>query len=224
MPDLRTAVVVDYQNVHLVGHGLYDSTRLLPRHETLIDPLLFASHLLRERNAAQRSGMAQAILSRVEVFSGQPSPEHDSLGYSRRQAQKAQWERDSRVSVSLRPLKYEYERGADGRPIQDVDGKRIVVGPPREKGVDVLCALAAVRAAQDPGIDLIILASSDTDLAPVLDEVRRLGTAKVETFCWWDESLRRGFQMHPSDRSRPVWNTRLPQRIFRACIDQTDYR
>lgn len=75
MPDLRTAVVVDYQNVHLVGHGLYDSTRLLARHATLIDPLLFANHLLLERNAAQRIGMAAAVLSRVEVFRGQPSPE-----------------------------------------------------------------------------------------------------------------------------------------------------
>ena len=35
----------------------------------------------------------------------------------------------------------------------------------REKGVDVLCALAAVREAQDPDTDLVILASSDSDLA-----------------------------------------------------------
>jgi NYN domain len=216
--------VVDYQNVHLVGHGLYDSTRLLPRHETLIDPLLFANSLLRERNSAQRGGMAHAVLGQVEVFSGQPSPEHDSNGYARRQAQKARWERDPHVTVTLRPLKYEYQRGADGRPVTDVNGNRLVVGAPREKGVDVLCALAAVRAAQDPDVDLVILASSDSDLEPVLDEVRRLGTAKIETFCWWDESRRRGFQIHPSDRSRPVWNTRLSELIFRSCADPTDYR
>jgi len=91
----------------------------------------------------------------------------------------------------LRPLKYEYERGADGRPIRDVNGQRIVVGAPREKGVDVLCALAAVRAAQDSGIELVILASSDTDLAPALDEIRRLGTAKR---CSW----------RPYDERQPV--------------------
>lgn len=72
--DLRAVVIVDYQNVHLVGHNLYDSTRLLPRHKTLVDPLLFAGHLLRERNAAQRPGMAGAVLRAVQVFSGQPSP------------------------------------------------------------------------------------------------------------------------------------------------------
>lgn len=52
--DLRTVVVIDYQNVHLTGHGLFSSTRYLPKHETLVDPLLFARVLLRERNARQR--------------------------------------------------------------------------------------------------------------------------------------------------------------------------
>lgn len=36
--DLRTVVVIDYQNVHLTGHGLFASTRYLPKHETLVDP------------------------------------------------------------------------------------------------------------------------------------------------------------------------------------------
>lgn len=222
--DLRAAIIVDYQNVHLVGHGLYDATRTRPRHETLIDPLLFAQRLLRVRNAAQKAGMANAVLRSAEVFSGQPSPEHDSSGYARRQAQKAQWERDRRVAVTLRPLKYEYERDAAGRHARAVNGQRIVRGQPQEKGVDVLCALAAVRAAQDPSVDLVIVASSDSDLAPVLDEVRRLGTAKIETFCWWDESRRIGYQIHPSDRSQPVWNTRLGEADFRACHDRTHYR
>jgi hypothetical protein len=224
LPDLRAVVIVDYQNVHLVGHNLYDSTRLLPKHQTLVDPLLFANQLLRARNAGQREGMDQAVLNHVEVFSGQPSPEHDPAGYARRQSQKSQWERDSRVTVTLRPLKYEYLRGADGRVATDLHGRRIVDGPPREKGVDVLCALASVRAAQDPSVDLVIIASSDTDLAPVIDEIRRLGTAKVETFCWWDQKRSIGYRIHPTDRSRPVWNTRLPETAFYASRDLTDYR
>lgn len=136
--------------------------------------------------------MPAAVLERVEVFRGQPSPEHDERGYNRSQAQRANWQRDDRVTVVLRPLKYEYERDASGRPATDGLGQRILKGAPREKGVVVLCALAAVRAARDPAVDLVILASSDTDLAPALDEVRRLGTAKIETFCWWDAKARRG--------------------------------
>jgi hypothetical protein len=42
--DLRTTIIVDYQNVHLTGHGLFGSTRALPLHETLVDPLLFGQH------------------------------------------------------------------------------------------------------------------------------------------------------------------------------------
>jgi hypothetical protein len=127
------------------------------------------------------------------------------IGGSRNQAQKAQWERDKRVLVTLRPLKYEYQRTFDGRPATDVDGRKIVIGSPREKCVDVLCALAVVREAQDPSTDLVVLASSDSDLAPAIDEVRLLGTAKIETFCWWDTEAKRGYQLHPTDRSRPVW-------------------
>lgn len=221
--NLRAVIVVDYQNVHLTGHGLFAATRALPKHHTLVDPFLFAQRLLQERNARQKPGMAAAVLRRVLVFRGQPSPDHDQDGYARSLAQKSHWERERRVEVTLRPLKYEYLRDASGRPATDSDGRRIVSGPPREKGVDVLCALALVRESQDPATDLVILASSDSDLAPALDEVRNLGHAKVETCCWYDEAQRVGYQLHPTDRSRPVWNTRLNESAFRACWDPHQY-
>jgi uncharacterized LabA/DUF88 family protein len=223
MSVLRTTIIVDYQNVHLTGHGLFASTRYLPKHETLVDPLYFAQQLIRRRNELQRPAMEHAVLRHVYVFRGLPSPEHDADAYDRSQAQRAQWERDKRVYVTLRPLKYEYARAADGRPASDSDGNKIVIGK-REKGVDVLCALATVREAQDSANDLVILASSDSDLAPAIDEVQRLGCAKVETFCWYDTVNRIGYQLHPTDRSRPVWNTRLDEQAFRASWDLTDYR
>lgn len=221
---LRTSIVIDYQNVHLTGHGLFRSTASLPRHEALIDPLHFANRLIVARNRGLREGFPEALLRRVLVFRGEPSSVHDPTGYARNQAQKAQWERDRRVTVTLRPLKYEYQRDATGRHAVDINGNKIVLGPPREKGVDVLCALALVREAQDPSTELVILASSDSDLAPALDEVQDLGTAKVETCCWYDVVSRRGFQVNPTDRSRPVWNTRLSEQDYLAAIDRTDYR
>lgn len=223
MSTLRATIIVDYQNVHLTGHGLFGSTRYLPRHETLIDPLFFAQQLIRRRNELQKPGMVHAVLRRVFVFRGLPSPEHDPRAYDRSQAQKAHWERDKRVEVTLRPLKYEYARDSDGRPASDADGNKIVTEK-REKGVDVLCALATVREAQDAANDLVILASSDTDLAPAIDEVQRLGCAKIETFCWYDSASRVGYQLHPTDRARRVWNTRLDEQAFRASWDLTDYR
>lgn len=224
MPDqLRAAIVVDYQNVHLVGHHAFGSSRTLRPHETLVDPLLFAQQLLLARNAAQRAGEPPAVLKRVLVYRGIPAAEHDPKGYSRNLSQQSHWERDDRVSVFLRPLKYEYQRDATGRHASDLDGKKIVIGSPREKGVDVLCALAAVREAQEPDIDVVILASSDSDLVPAIDEVRRLGTAKIETFTWWDTELKRGFRIHPTDRSKPIWCTRLDVQSFNACRDRHTY-
>ena len=86
-----------------------------------------------------------------------------------------------------------------------------------------MCALALVRKAQDPARDLVILASSDSEVAPAIDEVRLLGTAKVETFCWFDEVTRIGYQLYPTDRSRPVWNTKLNEAAFRGSLDPRTY-
>lgn len=221
MADLRAVVIVDYQNVHLTGHGLYPSTKNRPQHEALVDPLVFAQQLLAARNRAQRPGMDAAVLRRVLVYRGQPSAEHDPKPYARNQAQKAHWERDRRVIVTLRPLKYEYERDEAGQPVVGGDGKRMVTGK-SEKGVDVLCALALVREARRDDVDVVILASQDSDLEPALDEAMALNTAKVETFAWCDPS-RHTRQLRP-EGGRRLWNTRLTEVEFRRCLDVTDYR
>lgn len=91
----------------------------------------------------------------------------------------------------------------------------------REKGVDVLCALAAVRESQDPDTDLIILASSDSDLAPVIDEVVRLRNAKIETVSWYDPVTRVDRALRGG--AVRVWNTRLTKTHFEAARDRTTY-
>jgi hypothetical protein len=131
--------------------------------------------------------------------------------------------RDRRVIVTYRPLKYSYQRDLTGRIVIGPDGKRIVVGK-EEKGVDVLCALALVREAADPNVDLVVLASSDSDLEPALDEALRLGSAKVETVSWHDPSQpSRCPQLRPTDRTRKLWNTRMGEDEFRRSRDLTDY-
>lgn len=223
MPDLRTVVVVDYQNIHLTGHGLFAVSRLAAKHEALIDPLLFANHLVLARNSKQGPGHDHAVLSRVLVYRGLPSPEHDPAAYARNLAQKAHWERDGRVFVHHRPLKYKYVRDAEGAKVVGPDGKWIVEGK-KEKGIDVLCALALVREASASDVDLVILASHDSDLAPALDEAIRLGSAKVETLNWYDPAQRhRSAQLHPEDPTRRVWNTRLGEGEFRRSWDLNDY-
>lgn len=140
----------------------------------------------------------------------------------RRPRQKAQWERDKRVTVTHRPLRYRYMRDTSGRPVIDpVTGIKVPSGPPTEKGVDVMCALALLRQARRQDVDLVILASLDSDLIPALDEVVSLGE-RVETFSWWSPDDW-SFEMHLSDRSKRIWNTRLGEQEFLRCIDRTDY-
>jgi len=214
---LRAVIVMDYQNVHLTGHDLFPSSRLLARHETLIDPLLYAGRLIAVRNRLQRPGMSHAALARVLAFRGQPTAENDPADYARSQAQAAHWTRDPRVVVTLRPLRYSYGHTPDGR--------RVVAGK-REKGIDVLCALAVVREAADPDVDLVILASTDTDLLPAIEEARTLGTAKIETASWYHPSHpphARGFELRLGRGHHPHWNTRLTETDFTAARDLTRY-
>lgn len=220
-PPLKTAVIIDYQNVHLVGHDAFPSTRHLERHTSLIDPLLFANELVLQRNASMQPGYAKATLHDVWVYRGLPSSEYDPADNARSLAQQHHWERDRRVHVTLRPLRYRLERDATGRPTRDVNGN-VTITEKREKGVDVLCALAAVREAARAEIDLVILASHDSDLEPAIDEARELSTTKIETFRWNspDDFV---YQLRSGDRARSIWCTKLDERSFRASWDTTPY-
>ncbi len=213
---------MDYQNVHLTAHELFAVSRDLPRHESLVDPLHFGNQLIMSRNRAQRPGMDHAVLARVLVYRGQPSPEHDPKPYARNQAQKARWERDQRVTVTYRPLKYRYQRDNAGDLIFGAEGKRIVQSK-EEKGIDVLCALAVVRETRRADVDLVILASHDSDLEPALDEALALHMAKIETFAWHDTTQPYRIRQLRPGTGRSIWNTRLGETEFRNCWDLSNY-
>jgi uncharacterized LabA/DUF88 family protein len=218
--ELRAAVIIDYQNVHLTGAALFEP--YAPKHVCLIHPLHYANQLIQARNKNQRQGRPAARLERVLVYRGLPSAAHDPKPYARNLAQKTEWERDPRVKVTLRPLKYRYERTEDGRKATDATGRSIIVER-LEKGVDVLCALALIREARDPNIDVVILASQDTDLEPALEEALSLGTAKVETASWHDDvDWRASKEIRPRKPAR-IWNTRLNVHAFVSAQDRKDY-
>lgn len=219
MPVLRAVVILDYKNVHLVGLNLFEPYR--EPFEFLIHPLHFANQVIVQRNNNQRPGEPDAILSKVLVYRGLPSAEVDPKPYARNLAQQAEWETDDRVTVTLRPLKYRYEKTADGRKATDQTGRPIVTGK-QEKGVDVLCALALMREARNPDIDVVILCSQDSDLEPALDEALALGAAKIETASWYDHLNRRAsHEIRPAQQR--IWNTRLGATAFWACCDPKDY-
>ena len=165
---LRTSVVVDYQNVHLTAHDVFDPRG--GRHDSLIRPMQFARRAITQRNSRQREGHEHAELARVTVYRGLPHDDYDWEQHRRSIDRAEQWRRDG-AEVELRDLKYRYQLAANGRPVVDLQGKKSPVGRPKEKGIDVLCALACVREAARPDVDVVILASRDTDLVPALDEV-----------------------------------------------------
>jgi hypothetical protein len=80
-----------------------------------------------------------------------------------------------------------------------------------------------VREARLFDVDLVILASHDSDLEPAPDEALSLRTAKVETFCWFDPAQPGGGTRQLRPTTRTVWNTRLGETAFKNCWDLTSY-
>ncbi|MGD7707476.1 hypothetical protein [Microlunatus sp. Y2014] len=184
---LRASIVIDYQNVHLTARDVFAPRR--PDHESLIDPMLFARTAIDRRNERQRPGHPHAVVHRVLVFRGLPHVDHDWEQNRRCIDQQRAWEESGAV-VDLRDLKYKYQCDAAGQPIRDIHGKKIPKGRPKEKGIDVLCAVTCLRESERDDVDLVVLASRDTDLVPVLDEMYdNRGRdaeryARVETVAW----------------------------------------
>jgi len=204
--------VIDYQNVNLVGLNLFRHS--LQNKSLSLNPLKFSEQLLIKRELNQKSEKFKAILGQVIVFSGLPSPTYDPEQNAKAWSQKAKWEQDSKVSIYHRPLKYDFQRDETGKIILDESGSKIVIRR-REKGIDVLCALALVREAKK--FDLVILASQDSDLIPAIDEACALGSAKIETFSWYTKDNRRSRELKPEKHK--VWNTRLDELDYLKCLD-----
>lgn len=202
--------------MHLTGLSLFGKD--LPKHGHYIDPLNFAEALITQRNTNIRSGFKEAALSRVLVYRGLPSNLHQPREYSRNLTQAANWERDLRVTVTHRPLKYIFKRNEQGVVMKDENGLEIYTGK-QEKGIDVLCALAVVREVRIS--DLVILASQDTDLIPAIDEATNLNHGKVETCSWYSISYRSSREIRSEKNA--IWNTRLNSGVFNSSRDQNIY-
>ena len=194
-------VIVDYQNVHLTAHDLF-ATAGSPKRVSQIHPLLFAEQVVRLR--ARRGGPdnAQAVLSRVHVFRGQPKLDREPRMHHVTSAQRAEWSRDSRVKLTFRPLKYP--------PMWPAE-------PAREKGIDVEVALALVTTAEDVRNAVVILATHDTDLEPALRVANeRKGDGVLVETAGWDSGRRLG-------RHLRLAHTRLGPKDYLAARDPKRY-
>ena len=214
---LDATVIIDYQNVHLIGLNLFQPPK--ERHRHYLDPTRFATRLIDKRNATQEREDLAAFLTKILVFRGLPSPIYDSRSYARNLNQASFWQRNEMVKVMHRPLKYSFQEDLNGRFKLNSEGERIIKSK-REKGIDVLCALALVREARTSSV--VILASQDSDLVPAFDEALSLNTARIETFSWYSKGNRRSLELRPE--SQAIWNTRLEENDFLECIDVRTYK
>lgn len=157
---------MDYQNVHLSAHEQFEQY-WTPKHEALIHPARYAEQVAAHWSKANDM---QLTVDRVFAYRGLPDARKEPKLNSRVSRQHSAWQRDTRVTVAARPLRY---------PRDWPDEKA------QEKGVDVMMALAIVRCALDASCDHIIIATRDTDMLPAIEmaEAERPGSVILAT---WD--------------------------------------
>lgn len=73
-----------------------------------------------------------------------------------------------------------------------------------------------------PDVDLVILASLDSDLVPAIDEVLSQRTAMIET-CSWFVPGDNAYELRSSDRTQWIWNTRLTETNVLNCQDRNEH-
>jgi uncharacterized LabA/DUF88 family protein len=156
----QVALFLDYQNVHLVGHGLFEAYAT-PPYRSIPDPTKIAGVIEKRRSRLSE-------ITSIGVYRGRPDPNHQPMPASANDAQAAEWSRDPRVQVVRRQLNY---RGWPGNP-------------PQEKGIDVAIAVDLVRLAIEKRHDALVLFSGDTDLLPAVEMIKNLRLCHIEVACW----------------------------------------
>ena len=173
----RTAVFIDYQNVHMGAHDLF-TPRREPVHQSLVHPLAVAVRI-----AEKRSRRFPSEITQVRV-----------------------WERDARVTVQQRDLKYL------GWPEH----------PPREKGIDVALAIDLVHTALRGEYDVAVVLTSDTDILPAVELAFNETEPHVEIAAW-QGAKPLWFPTEISDKRRLPFCHFLDAADFEAVRDTTKY-
>jgi len=142
----------------------------------------------------------------VGVYCGIADPRRDGRTASARQKQVAAWRQSSGLTVVTRPLRYPH-----GWPNERA----------QEKGIDVKLAIDAVMLAVQKAYDVAIIASCDSDLAPVAEallELQRLrGGPGVRVVAW------KGLKNRIGITGRPLTYQLIDERDYHAMQDLSDY-
>lgn len=198
----RVSVFIDYQNTYKGARAMLGAA---------YDPDFTVGQVFPRRLGVFLCDRGRSVdparqLEKVQVYRGEPSAKHSPKGQSACQRQIRFWLAQAAVEAFTRPLKYyDVGRGADGN----------VIWEPREKGIDVMIALAMVMGAVRDDYDVAVLMSADSDLAPAVETVQDLG--KRCEVASWDGRGR------ISTPGRTTWCHWLDNRAYRLVQDPTDY-
>jgi uncharacterized LabA/DUF88 family protein len=199
----RVAVFIDYQNAYMGARRAFS----------------LGSDFTNGQFYPRRLGVALAHLGRtvdpkrelhtVQVFRGEPSSAHSPKGLAACQRQVRYWQAQRCVEPVTRPLKYYSEWNPRRR---DYDWQA------REKGIDVLIALAMVTGAHADAYDVAILMSADSDLLPALEQVMDAGK-RVEVATWDGPGSRSRLSLP----GKNIWCHWLDRQWYDRLHDPTDY-
>jgi uncharacterized LabA/DUF88 family protein len=198
----RVVVLIDYQNVLNDARRAF-CNRPFSAADGQVDPLRYGQHIARQQPLGT-SGRRR--LGEVRVYRGRPDPRKEGQTYAAHMRQSAAWEQ-SGVTVITRPLRYPREW-----PRHRVE----------EKGIDVQIAIDAVMRAINRELDVAVLASTDTDLRPVLEAFHVLPLDPqpiIETAAWSSERLSKKLQIP----GHHVWTHFLHDGDYRRLRDSRDY-
>jgi uncharacterized LabA/DUF88 family protein len=136
----------------------------------------------------------------VRVYMGLPDATRDRKGHAARSKQIAALQARG-ITVIYRPLRYQGTQA-------------------QEKGIDVSLAIDFVALAADNKYDVGVLFSSDTDLIPALEFVRRHYPDKtVEVAAWNSSATNRRLSIPGAN----VWCHWLQANDYQSAKDSTDY-
>ncbi len=198
-PKARLVVFLDYQNLYALARRYFHPASA-PVQAGQVRPLWLGQLI------SSRSGGRE--LTQVRVYRGRQDSAKEPLGYVANRRQCARWERDPRVRVIWRPLRYPRAWPEE---------------PAEEKGIDVALAVDFVMMAVRGEYDIGVLMSSDTDLKPALEAVAGLGGnpyPRCEVAAW-SSSMRHSRRLSIS--LARLWCHWLDETDYRKVADPTDY-
>ena len=147
---------------------------------------------------------AARLLEEVRVYTGRPDASKEPETYAAHMKQCAAWSMAG-ATVIARPLRY------------PPDWPR---SKAQQKGVDVALAIDFVAYAIEGRYDVGVIASTDTDLIPALEFVRRFAAQRrIEVAAWTSPRSRSRLSVTRSS----IWCYWLDRTDYDSVADLTDY-